>query len=109
MNPSLSFFFCVILASNAIMFMMWPHITSFSHSSTRHAHRRLPLGLLFRFFILFFILRPKVLTERRTLTVVSQAAVALESFSSDMGLASLSAELVDMCVEALDALRRCPP
>lgn len=90
-------------------FIHWSYITSFSHQSTRAAHRRVPLGLLFKFFMLFFILRPNVLTERRTRTVVSQAALAPVSFSSDLGLGSLSAELVDMCVEALDALRRCPP
>lgn len=87
------------------------YITTFSNSSARHAHFRYPLGLLFKFFILFFILRPKVLTERRTRTVVSQAGPA-EACSLSAGAgpaASLSAELVDMCVEALDALRRAPP
>lgn len=99
------------MASNTITFMNRPYITSFSHSSsTRHAHSRLPLGLLFKFFMLFFILRPKVLTERRTRTVVSQTGeLGLGSFASDPERVSLSAELVDMCVEALDALRRCPP
>jgi len=55
--------------------------------------------------MLFFILRPKVLTERRSRTVVSDAGSPPGLLSPGPELASLSAETVDMCVEALDALR----
>lgn len=41
--------------------------------------------------------------------MVSQAVLAPASFSPGPDLASLSAEVVDMCVEALDALRMAPP
>lgn len=67
--------------------------------------------------MLFFIRRPKVLAERRTRAAVSQAGLmagAPGSFSPGplpgLLLASLPAELVvDMCVDARDALRWAGP
>lgn len=56
--------------------------------------------------MLFLTLRPKALTERRSRTFVSGAGLAMSSLSPGPELASLSAETVDMCVEALDVLRR---
>lgn len=78
-----------------------------------HVHRSIPLGLRFKEPILFFILRPNELTERRNRTfesgVQGDTGLAVESLTiPGLELRSLSAEAVDMCVEALDVLRWCP-
>lgn len=97
------------------------YIDSFSHQQPArqtvspckiNIHRSIPLGLLFREPILFFILRPNELTERRSRTFESGAGAGPAPWSlatPGLELRSLSAEAVDMCVEALDVLRWWPP